>query len=165
MKNKSKHTHKNPSLFARMVIRLNNYRKQHNNFNVNPEHILLLLPRCIQNADCTQNIVKDINQCKQCGKCPVAGLIKLGQECGAVPYVAGGGRLALAMVLESWVEAVVAVACEVELKDGILASPKPVIAVVNSRPNGPCVDTGVDTEKVREAIYRFIGKGQDKVHA
>jgi len=150
------HPKNKPSWLARTIVRLNNYRKQKNNFNISPERVLLLLPGCIQNSDCTQNIVKDITQCKGCGRCPVKGLIEMGQEYGVIPRVAGGGRLALSIVLEAWVEAVVAVACEIELKDGILASPKPVMAVVNRTPHGPCHDTGVDLEKVRDAIAIFI---------
>jgi hypothetical protein len=146
------------SWFARTVVRLNNFRKRHKNFNISPENILVLLPRCIQNSECTQNIVKDINNCKGCGRCPIKSLVSMGQEYGVIPRVATGGRLSLSYVLESWVEAVVAVACEAELKAGIFASPKPVLAVVNHRPHGPCTDTGVDLQKVREAILLLVGK-------
>ena len=59
------------SWLARTIIRLNNWRKQKNNFNVDPENVLLLLPGCIQDSDCAQNIVKDINQCKRCGNCAI----------------------------------------------------------------------------------------------
>jgi hypothetical protein len=143
--------------FARAVVRLNNYRKRHKNFNVSPERILLLLPRCIQNSECTQNIVKDINNCKGCGRCPIKSMVELGQEFGVIPKVAAGGRLALSFVLEAWVEAVVAVACEHELKAGILASPKPILAIINRRPHGPCTDTRVDIAQVRESILLLIG--------
>lgn len=146
------------SWFARAVVRLNNFRKRHKNFHVSPENILVLLPRCIQNSECTQNIVKDINNCKGCGRCPVKSLVAMGQEYGVIPRVATGGRLALSYVLESWVEAVVAVACEAELKAGIFASPKPVLAVVNHRPHGPCTDTGVDLAQVRESILLLTGQ-------
>ena len=148
---------KRPGLVARLIIGANNYRKRKKNFNISPEKILLLLPRCLQNLECTQNIVKDIHNCKRCGRCPVKSLIELGEHYGVVPRVASGGRLALAMVLESWVEAVVAVACEAELKQGILHCPKPVLAVINQRPNGPCVSTGVDLDQVRAAVTQFLG--------
>lgn len=149
---------KSPSWFARTLIRLNNYRKHKNNFNVSPERVLLLLPRCIQDSNCGQNIVHDIHNCKRCGNCPVKNMIELCEEYGVIPKVANGGRLALSMVLEAWVDAVVAVACEVELKEGILKSPKPVLAVINTRPQGPCVNTLVEVEQVREAIRIFIGE-------
>ncbi len=156
MSDKDKHGAR--SRVARAIIWMNNFRKRHKNFNITPERVLLLLPRCIQNTECTQNIVKDVHQCKRCGNCPVKSLIEIGEEYGVIPRVAGGGRLALAMVLESWVEAVVAVACEQELKAGIMASPKPVLAVTNERPFGPCANTSVDLEKVKEAIASFLGK-------
>jgi len=71
--------------------------------------------------------------------------------------VASGGRQAVKQARSDDVKVVVAVACEKELVDGIRAIfPKPVIAVINSRPNGPCKDTKIDAAKVREAIEGIV---------
>ena len=46
-----------------------------------------------------------------------------------------------------------------KLLDGIRACfPKPVLAVPNRRPNGPCKDTRVDLDAVRLAIESLIGR-------
>ena len=52
---------------------------------------------------------------------------------------------------------IVAVACQKELRDGVLAVfPKAVLTIANTRPHGPCVDTDVDLDKVRDAIEWFL---------
>ena len=148
---------KKDSRAAKLVVSLNNWRMRRRLFHMKPENLLLLLPRCIQCSDCPHNIVKDIGNCMRCGRCRIKDLVEMAEEFHIPAVVAGGGRVALAKVLDCWVHGVVAVACEMELKTGILSSPKPVIAVVNLRPNGPCTDTDVDLAEVRHSIRRFIG--------
>jgi len=80
----------------------------------------------------------------------------MSQELGVQVSVAAGGRAALAETLRPDVHMVVAVACEQELRAGIRASTKPVLAVTNIRPNGPCVDTDVDLQEIRRAILQLI---------
>jgi len=71
--------------------------------------------------------------------------------------VATGGTLARRIVLENRPEAIVAVACELDLTTGIQdAYPIPVIGILNERPNGPCINTKADIEKVRRAILDFV---------
>ncbi len=140
---------------ARLIIRLNNWRRR-KGYNLNPEHVLLLLPSCMQSSECQENIVNDINNCKRCGNCKVKNVVELAEELGVVVFVATGGRIALMKVLDSGIKGVVAVACELELKAGIMASPKPVVAVTNLRPNGPCTNTDVNMDEVRGALMKFI---------
>jgi len=50
-------------------------------------------------------------------------------------------------------EAIVAVACERDLSSGIVDTyPLPVLGIPNERPFGPCLNTQVDLEKVKDAI-------------
>jgi len=59
--------------------------------------------------------------------------------------------------LENRPEAIVAVACELDLTTGIQDTyPIPVIGILNERPNGPCINTKVDIGKVRDAIIDFL---------
>jgi len=65
--------------------------------------------------------------------------------------------LARRIVLENRPEAIVAVACELDLTSGIQETyPIPVIGILNERPNGSCINTKVDLEKVRNAILYFL---------
>ncbi|HOX37112.1 MAG TPA: DUF116 domain-containing protein [Candidatus Brocadiia bacterium] len=122
-----------------------------------PGEMLLLVPHCLQYSDCPHNIVGKIENCKRCGRCKIKILIELADEYGVKLYVASGGRMAVRQVKDDAVKGVVAVACEIELCEGMRASlPKPVIGVLNLRPNGPCKDTDVDISEVRNALDLFL---------
>ncbi len=123
---------------------------------VQAQDLLLLLPHCLQWSGCKNNIVHDISNCKRCGKCQVGELLALQETYGVNCKIAGGGRQALALVKSCDVKITVAVACEKELRSGILAAlPKPVFAITNTRPLGPCKDTRVDLEEVKKVIEKF----------
>jgi uncharacterized protein len=142
--------------FARLVIFFNNWRIGRSKEKINPENVLLLLPRCLQFSDCPHNVTKDITNCKGCGRCKIKDLVQLSEELKVKAFVATGGRIALSKLQEPWVQGVVAIACGAELKAGILSSQKPVLAIENLRPSGPCTDTDVDMTQVREGMLRFI---------
>ncbi len=121
------------------------------------ENILLLIPHCLQNSDCERNIASDVDGCARCGKCDIAGILKL-RDCYNIKcFLAGGGRQAISRVRQKDVMAVVAVACKRELADGIRACfPKPVLAVSNERPCGPCRDTVVDVSRVEAGLRSVL---------
>jgi hypothetical protein len=122
-----------------------------------PEGLLLLFPHCIQNSKCKQNIKHDLNECKRCGKCKVKDLLEISEEYGISIAVASGGRIALKKVMAEEVQGVVAIACEKELRTGLMATmPKAVFAVPNLRPHGYCIDTDVYMDDVLKAVERFL---------
>ncbi len=118
-----------------------------------PGELLMLVPSCLQNSECTAIVRTDINACRRCGKCKVKDIVELAERYGVRCAVATGGRLALEMAKDDGVKAVIAVACEKELREGMKAVfPKPGLGILNLRPNGPCKDTDVDLAEVEEAI-------------
>jgi hypothetical protein len=122
-----------------------------------PEALLLLFPHCIQNSKCKQNIKHDLNECKRCGKCKVKDLLEISEEYGISIAIASGGRIALKRVMAEEVQGVVAIACEKELRTGLMAAmPKAIFAVPNLRPHGYCIDTDVYMDDVLKAIERFL---------
>ena len=122
-----------------------------------PEGLLLLFPHCIQNSKCKQNIKHDLSECIRCGKCKVKDLVELSEEYGISIAVASGGRIALKRVMAKEVQGVVAIACEKELRTGLMAAmPKAIYAVPNQRPYGYCVDTDVYMDDVLKAIKFFV---------
>jgi len=124
-----------------------------------PERLLFLVPSCLQNSECKQNIAHDITQCERCGRCKVGQVLALAEELGAKAVVATGGRLALQMARDEAVDGVIAVACVKELTEGMRAVfPKAVLGVVNMQPHGPCKDTDVDMAAVRAAVVRLTGR-------
>jgi len=138
-------------------VELNNHLIRSNGHRVRPDKLLILLPHCIQNFDCEIKITGNVRNCKGCGKCEIKDLIELSDQYHLKIAVATGGTLARRIVLENKPEAIVAVACELDLTTGIQDTyPIPVIGILNERPNGPCINTKVDIKKVRNAIIDFL---------
>ena len=138
-------------------VELNNHLIRSNRYRVQPDKLLILLPHCIQDFDCEIKITGNIRNCKGCGKCEIKDLIELSDQYHLKIAVATGGTLARRIVLENRPEAIVAVACELDLTAGIQDTyPIPVIGILNERPNGPCINTKADIEKVRSAIMDFL---------
>lgn len=126
--------------------------------SVKPDRLLILLPHCIQLSDCNIKITGDVHRCKGCGKCKIKDLVEVADRCGIELSVATGGTLARRIIKEKRPKAILAVACERDLTSGIVDSyPLPVIGILNDRPNGPCVNTQVDMNDVREALEAFVG--------
>jgi len=138
-------------------IELNNHLVRSNNHRTRPNQLLILLPHCIQDFDCEIKITGNIKNCKGCGKCEIKDLIELSNQYQVKIAVATGGTLARRIIVENKPEAIVAVACELDLTSGVQDSyPIPVIGILNERPNGPCINTKVDIQKVKDAILDFL---------
>ncbi len=137
------------------LIRVNN-RFVRASFKGRAERILILLPHCLQQDKCTIRITSNIQNCARCGKCGIKDLIGVAEEFDLDLYVATGGTLARRVVVETKPQAIVAVACERDLSSGISDTyPLPVLGVLNDRPFGPCFNTRVDLDRVRDAIRFF----------
>jgi len=138
-------------------IELNNHLVRSNTHRTRLNRLLILLPHCIQNFDCQIKITANVKNCQGCGKCEIKDLIELADAYRVNIAVATGGTLARRIIVENKPEAIVAVACELDLTSGIQDSyPIPVIGILNERPNGPCINTKVDIGKVRNAILDFL---------
>jgi len=124
--------------------------------------LLLLLPHCLQATSCPNKITGGlIENCQGCGKCVIADLVELAREEDLSLAVATGGTLARRVIKDVDPTAIVAVACETDLTSGIRDSyPLPVYGVLNVRPHGPCRDTSVELDHVREAIRVFAHVGR-----
>jgi uncharacterized protein len=121
------------------------------------QEILILLPHCLQNNECKIRLSNDINNCKNCGKCDIAGLLAIANEYKVSIAIANGGTLARRIVLKFKPKFIIAVACDRDLVSGILdVFPLPVYGILNIRPEGPCFNTRVDLEKVSETLKKLI---------
>jgi hypothetical protein len=146
--------------FQGFIIDLNNkiVRKE----NITPRKILLLLPHCLQVSDCNIRLTYNVYNCKRCGKCEIKDLINIAEENKLSLFIATGGSLARRIINDLKPDAVVAVACENDLSSGIADTyPLPVIGIPNIRPHGPCINTYVDLDKVKDAI-EYFGKKLNK---
>ena len=145
-----------PDRMISSFVSVNNYLIQIVHKKNKKENILVLLPRCLQHFTCHQPVVTDINACKSCGKCDIVKLVKLNRHYRLVTAIATGGGLARRLIHDLKPHGVIAVACERELMEGLKGVSKiPIIAISNSRPEGPCKNTKVDTDAIERAIKLF----------
>jgi len=144
-------------MVGKALVTVNNLSVRLRSPKCRGDEMLILVPSCLQSSKCTQKVTVDVANCRRCGNCAVGAILDLAERFGVRVACATGGRLALSMVKDDRVKVVVAVACEKELRAGIIgAFPKPVSAIPNVRPHGPCKDTDVDMEEVRAAIERLL---------
>jgi hypothetical protein len=138
-------------------IKVNNFILKRRWIKAKSKEILILAPHCLQNSNCNQKILRDINNCLGCGRCNLKDLGEIYKKYQLSLSIVTGGSLAKEKVKEKEYQGVIAIACEKEIEEGIRNSfPTPVFAVVNNRPKGPCQDTKVDINKVMEGIRCFI---------
>jgi hypothetical protein len=73
-------------------------------------------------------------------------------------HTAPGGTEARKIIRDTSPGAIVAVACERDLISGIqdVAPRIPVIGIPNTRPEGPCSNTIIDTDELKAAIDHFL---------
>lgn len=123
-----------------------------------PEDIIIITPHCLQLSTCKHKVTGEINNCQLCGACNIDSLLRVSRKYNIKLIVVTGGTLARKIIKDNRPKGIIAVACERDLTHGILdVKGIPVIGIKNERPNGPCVDTKVDVEKVEEAINYFLG--------
>jgi len=139
-------------------IEVNNQLVFAKKVRLRPEQVLILAPHCLQKSSCPHKITLDIGNCRRCGGCVIHDLRDLADQYGVPLVVATGGTLARKFIEKYHPQAIVAVACERDLTSGIIdANPLPVLGVLNDCPEGPCINTTVQTEKVAAAIRFFLG--------
>jgi hypothetical protein len=138
-------------------IEVNNYLVKVQDVLAKPAQVLILVPHCLQHADCQRKITIDIKNCSRCGKCPIYDLLGIAETYDVNMMVVTGGTLARKFVSQVKPKAIVAIACERDLTSGIQdTNPLPVLGVLNVRPEGPCFNTGVNLTNVEDALCFFL---------
>lgn len=141
----------------RSFIEVSNQIIHHRGIKVHANELLVVTPHCLQLATCPHKITRDPHNCKRCGGCDVGALVNLADEMGFHFFIVTGGTLARQTVKKVRPKAIMAIACERDLTSGIQdVYPLPAVGVLNIRPNGPCFNTHVDIEQVREEIKKFL---------
>ncbi len=137
-------------------VKVNNAMTKAQRKRIKGDKILVLLPHCLQIDVCNRKITGSVDNCVQCGRCTVGSLLEMARHFNLSMDVVNGGTLARRRVKQFKPDGILAVACERDLTLGILdVYPTPVYGVINDRPNGPCINTCVDMELVREGIAFF----------
>jgi len=121
--------------------------------------ILVLLPHCIQNSDCSFRVTVNPSNCMKCGKCSIGSVLEATKNRGVETYILTGGTAARQKILSKKPKIVLAVACEMDLFRGIMDISKiPVIGFINIRPNGPCYNTDLDVNDLITTLDSLIKK-------
>lgn len=138
-------------------IAVHNHIAKLKKVRVRPEQILLLLPHCIQYADCGHRVTTDVDNCRRCGLCKLNEILELRDQYGFEIAVATGGTLARRKIIEARPQVVIGVACERDLVSGIQDVKKiHVLGVTNERPFGPCFNTSVDVDEIESVVKSVI---------
>lgn len=141
----------------RSYIKVNNQLTLGGSHSYSPDKILILLPHCVQRAECAIRLSYRMDACNRCGKCSIAGFLALKDAYGVNIAVATGGSIARRLVVDLKPALILAVACERDLASGIQDThPIPVFGILNHRPEGPCRNTQVRLSLVEGALRRFI---------
>jgi len=137
-------------------VKVNNSFLDASNLRLQPSEILILLPHCLQNYECTYRITNDISNCAECKRCNIYLFKSFIEKYKIKVVIATGGTLARKVIIDLRPKFIIAVACQRDLVDGLLdAYPIPVFGVLNERPNGPCVNTNVDINEI-EVFLDYI---------
>ena len=144
-------------LISEKIIRLNNQKILKKKFEFDYSDILILLPHCVQNAECRIRITFNPQNCVDCGKCRIGALLKFTVSKNIKLAIATGGTLARKIIKENRPSAIIAVACHRDLIEGIIEVRKiPVLGILNIIGKaGPCVSTDFDLDKVIEYVEFF----------
>lgn len=150
---------KDKDMIRSLFIDINNLFVESGNIRKSPDKIMLLLPHCLQYSECTRKITNDVSNCMRCGRCKMGDIIDMAEKRGVEVFVVTGGTAARNAIAKVKPEIVLSVACERDLAIGISDVNKiPVIGVLNKRPNGPCVNTTVDVDVLREKLDKMIAE-------
>ncbi|MCD4650535.1 MAG: DUF116 domain-containing protein, partial [Candidatus Cloacimonetes bacterium] len=134
-------------------VHLNNAFIRSMKTRLKPDEVLILLPHCLQHTDCNIRIIHDVNKCVGCGKCDIGAIKEIGQEFGVNVSIATGGTLARRIIKKHRPKFIIAVACHRDLADGIRdVYPIPIMGILNTRPEGPCINTRVAVEQLRKVL-------------
>lgn len=121
------------------------------------EKVLILVPHCLQWAGCGYKITNNPKNCRRCGKCNIDAIVGLAEKYRINLCIASGGTMARKAIQEYKPEVIISVACNRDLISGILDVERiPVIAIENTTPEGPCINTKVDVHEIQKQIKKVL---------
>lgn len=148
--------HKNSLLL--FYIRLNNILVTSGKKKWPPNQTMILLPHCLQNSDCLHKITGFSTNCRKCSKCHIGHILELAEVYNiSTIEIVTGGTAARSIVSQKRPNLIIAIACERDLASGIMETKGiPVMGILNSRPNGPCINTRIDINELGRTLEQFI---------
>ncbi|MFO7891643.1 MAG: DUF116 domain-containing protein [bacterium] len=126
-------------LLGHSFVEVSNALIKTSKIKVNPENLLVLLPRCLK---------KDI----------LNKISAYSKKLNIPTFIVGGGEKARELIYKIKPKAIIGVACERDLLSGIrdVVDMIPVIGIPNKRPEGPCKNTIIDFHEFQKAVNFFL---------
>jgi hypothetical protein len=141
----------------RVYVEVNNILVLSRSRKYYPREVLMLLPHCLQNSGCGYKITGDITNCRRCGRCSIGRIAEIAEKMKVEAAVVTGGTAARNIVAVRNPGIVLSVACERDLAAGIAdVGSTPVLGVLNERPNGPCNNTAVNVQQLKEKLESIL---------
>lgn len=114
---------------------------------------LILLPHCIQAADCKAEIIKDLGNCFRCGRCPAGDVLTERLLNRWDCRISNRSHKAYREAREFKPDLILAVSCSDRLLKGLLKLPEiPCYVIPLQLPYGMCVDTTFSVVHLQRAM-------------
>jgi len=130
-------------------------RSMIDNFAATPyNERVVVLPQCLRAKDCPAEVGKHGYECKQCGKCSIAGIMKMTKELGYKgTFILPGGSLAQKIFQELKPKASLGVACFKELVMGsYLCEKMGIIGQGVELLKDGCINTVVNMKSLKDTL-------------
>lgn len=113
----------------------------------------LFLPHCLRSMKCPAKLSFDGVQCVECGQCSISDIKKKAEKLGYSVFITPGGMFTKRLLKENKIKAVMGVACNFELREGLENCQKVGIPAqgIHLLKDG-CINTVADIDKINEVL-------------
>ncbi len=146
-----------PHAIDNMIIEIENNLMRSDFLKVPYNERMIILPQCLRHPNCPARTSPNSIECIGCGLCNIKKLKKEAEEMGYKFVLSPGGTFSKRRIKEEKPKAVLGVACEFELREGLDACmeyrvPAQGIPLLK----GGCVQTIADWDRIKEVMRSKI---------
>ena len=135
----------------------NNYRIQQAFQLHRAKRVLLLLPHCIQMAQCSANILHDLNKCYNCGLCNISNLLPLQGKYNIKSCINNRSHKTYQYARQYKPDLIIAIGCLDRLFKGLVRlSEIPSYVIPLDLNHGMCVNTSFNVDHLVTAIDTLV---------
>lgn len=143
----------------------NNYRIQQAFQFYRARRVLLLLPHCIQIAQCSANILHDLNKCYNCGLCNISSLLPLQDKYNLKSCINNRSHKAYQYARQYKPDLIIAIGCLDRLFKGLIRlSEIPSYIIPLDLKHGMCINTNFNIDHLVTAIDALVEARRDNIN-
>lgn len=141
-----------------------NNRKVREYFQVHrARRALVLLPHCIQAANCKAGIIEDLGNCFSCGRCPAGDFLSNALSANWNCQINNRSHKVYREVRAFKPDLIVAVSCADRLLKGLTKLPEvPSYVIPLQLPHGMCVDTTLSVPHLKAAMEALVEPNREE---